>query len=340
MASPAAAPAPPAQAEPGVATPNASSAFRPSPGPNGEAAYVPQANADGSYGLSGPAPPATHTYIPAGRTYAVGVAEPYRAAYVGALSPDAYGVEGYRFAVPSRATAMSAPAVISGYDGRGPVIVTTAPQQVINTYDPYPPYDISQTVIDPPRVSEIRINELLPFQVTPTYTIERWVVRSNVSDRGQLAREMLLVWNPDYADYGRTVDSSALPQVFLFRDAAARAQLQRALYRQYPQLNLQSYSLPTPVRVETDMLPGASLVPAGSLAIVPASRPSRSLGPVVSGPGGAIPLMPEEVALSLAPAPPGGPIIIEGPPFSRRSRPSRTSRRSRKTSATRSSRRR
>src|SRR3984957_168513 len=150
--------------------------------------------------------------------------------------------------------------------GSPPLLVTTGQQQVVTVQQPFS-RDISQTVVNPPNVSEVRINELLPFQVTPSYSISRWYVRSNVADRGQLANQMLLVWRPEDVDYGSNVETSAIPQVFLFRDAVARQRLQDQLYRQYPQLNLQSYNLRVPVRVETHTLPGAGIVAGDNLVI-------------------------------------------------------------------------
>ena len=120
---------------------------------------------------------------------------------------------------------------------------------------------IQETIVGPPKVQEVQVNELLPFRVSPTYTVNRWVVRSNVPDRGALASQMLVAWRPEDLDYGSDADTSSVPQVFLFTNDRDRVALQNQLYRDFPELNLQSYRLKVPVRINTHTFPGASYVP-------------------------------------------------------------------------------
>lgn len=134
--------------------------------------------------------------------------------------------------------------------------------------------NIRQTIINPvPHVRDVYVNELLPFQVSPTYTIDRWTVRSNIRDRDALANQMLLAWRPESLDYGSEVDTTSVPQVFLFTTEKERTALQNQLYQDYPELNLQSYKLKVPVRISTHTYPGASFVPHNTL-ILPGSDPS------------------------------------------------------------------
>jgi len=133
------------------------------------------------------------------------------------------------------------------------------------------PANVTQTYVSPvPRVNEIHVNELLPLRVSPTYTVNRFVVRSNVADRGALANNMLLAWRPEDLDYGSDVDTTTLPQVYLFPGARERDQLQQQLYNEYPELNLQSYRLKVPVRIATHTLTGANMIPRESY-IIPGS---------------------------------------------------------------------
>jgi hypothetical protein len=121
--------------------------------------------------------------------------------------------------------------------------------------------NIRQTIVNPvPHVQEIQVNELLPFRVSPTYTVNKWVVRSNISDRGALANHMLLAWRPEDLDYGSDLDTTSVPQVFLFTTERERVVLQNQLYRDFPELNLQSYKLKVPVRITTNTYPGANFV--------------------------------------------------------------------------------
>jgi hypothetical protein len=130
------------------------------------------------------------------------------------------------------------------------------------------PKNVTETVINPvPRVSEVQIHELLPFKVSPSFTIHNWVVRSNRMDRGQLANQMLLAWRPDDLDYGSEYDTTSLPQVYLFNKPTEASMFQKQLYTDYPELNIRMYKLKTPVRINTHTLPGASLVPSHSVII-------------------------------------------------------------------------
>lgn len=130
------------------------------------------------------------------------------------------------------------------------------------------PPEVTQTYVNPvPRVSEVEVNELLPFQATPSYTVNNWVVRSNVADRGALANSMLMVWRPEDLDYGSDVDTTSIPQVYLFTNDKERQRLQKRLYTDYPELNLQSYALKVPVRISTHRYPGASFVQRESVVI-------------------------------------------------------------------------
>lgn len=145
-------------------------------------------------------------------------------------------------------------------------------------YSPASYNPASVTYVTSPKVSEIQINELLPFQVTPTYSIDQWVVRSNVKHRGALANHMLLAWRPEDLDYGSEYDSTSMPQVYLFPSEREQIETQKQLYRDHPSLNLQSYRLQVPVRIATNTYPGAGVTDTG-LLFPGLSAPVYPLGP-------------------------------------------------------------
>jgi hypothetical protein len=178
-----------------------------------------------------------------------------------------FGTYGQVLPVPYGSTSVvyGAPDVEYGY-GYGTPMQVSVPTQV-SVPVAFAPSEIRQTYVAPPQVSEVQINELLPFTVSPTYTIHNWVVRSNVRDRGALARHMLLAWRPEDLDYGSDVDTTSMPQVFLFTDESERAKLQNDLYRNYPEMNLQAYKLQVPVRISTHTFPAAGLIPADTLVL-------------------------------------------------------------------------
>jgi hypothetical protein len=195
------------------------------------------------------------------------------------------------------------------YPGGPPAVVYQQPPYGYGSPIPGTPVvysggDVTQTYINPvSRVSEVRIQEVLPVVLSELKLPQSPVViRSFVADRGQIARQMLVVWPSQAERYGVdtnvVTDPSLQPQVYLFSSAGAREQYQKQLAQTVPQLNLMAYRLDggnfPPVRIQTNYLPGAQQIPTPAFVLSSFSQDPLTGVTTVSAPyGSAAGLIPD-----------------------------------------------
>jgi len=113
------------------------------------------------------------------------------------------------------------------------------------------------TVVNPPTVTEIRVQDIRPLQLPSGEVLHVFTVRSNASDRNKLANTMLYTTNP----------SNNAPTVYLFPDRQGQLNTYGVLSRTYPQSNIQLYDLSQPVRLTTYQLPNAGVVASPTVLV-------------------------------------------------------------------------